>query len=559
MTHIYDVIIVGSGAGGSAAAYQLCKAGKKVLMLESGPTYSPEKDYRLHMPSWERQGFPEKVNSSLDHSFASLQPLDKTYETLRSWNRVSGRLNSHSQRYGWKYHHVRGVGGSTLHFTGEAHRFNPVNMHLQTDYQVGADWPVSYRDLERFYDQAEMVVGVSGEQTQPDLRCPRKNNFPLPPHSQSLASRTLGKGFKRLGMHWRPNSLAVLPQPYDNRPGCNYCGQCTRGCPRKDKGSADVTFIAKAMATGNLVLKTEHQVTGIQANPETKRVESIQVRNESGHPLVFKTSILILACGVMETPRLLLLSKSKHSHQGLANESAQVGKNLMESLSWVSTGLVDKNIYSYMGLPSDHICWDYNAANSIPGVIGGCRFTLGTLESGISGPINHARRVVTGWGRAHRQQMRDTIGKTLSISALGEFLPNTKSFVALNHQKLDRYSQPVVKIHSQLMPEDIRRLSFMAKKSRQILKASGVGVLVEEYSSYDFYNVSQAFGTCRMGHNPSTSVVNAYGRSHRWKNLYIADGSVFPSSGGGEAPSLTIEALALRTAEHIVESVLLKT
>ena len=257
-----------------------------------------------------------------------------------------------------------------------------------------------------------------------------------------------------------------------------------------------------------------------------------------------------IAGGAVETLRLLLASKNAYAPEGLSNESGQVGKNFMETISWVSSGIHPEPMGSHRGLPSDSICWDFNAPESTPGVIGGCRFSPGTAEADLVGPVNYAPRVIPGWGRKHKQDMRNRFGNVLSLGAIGESLPNPKSYVDLSSTK-DRFNVPLARIHSYLDDMEVKRLASMADKVRTLLKATGIERIFEEYGSYDFFSSTHVFGTCRMGKKSEDSVVDPYGRSHRWTNLYIADASVFPSSGGGEAPSLTIEALAIRTAKVI--------
>jgi choline dehydrogenase-like flavoprotein len=174
-------------------------------------------------------------------------------------------------------------------------------------------------------------------------------------------------------------------------------------------------------------------------------------------------------------------------------------------------------------------------------------------EAELVGPINYARRLVGGWGRSHKEKMRATFGRVLTVGAIGESLPNPRSYIDLDPDQTDSMGMPLARIHSYLDESELKRLAFMVKTSREILLASGVKELVEEYGTYDFFSSTHVFGTCRMGSGPEESVVDPGCRSHRWRNLFIVDASVFPSSGGGEAPSLTIEAIALRAAKHMGE------
>jgi choline dehydrogenase-like flavoprotein len=344
--------------------------------------------------------------------------------------------------------------------------------------------------------------------------------------------------------------VAANSTAYDGRPACNYCGQCVRGCPRLDKGTADLTYIPRALATGNCTLDALSPVIRLEAGPDDRVRAAIYVDAE-GTTQRAEADMFVLACGAVETPRLLLNSAGPHAPSGLANESGQVGRNFMETLFWVSSGLHPEPLGSHRGLPSDGVCWDYNAPDAVPGIIGGVRFSPKTIEIDFGGPINYATRVVGGWGAAHKAAMRAQFGRVLSIGGVGESLPNPGSYVDLDGEARDAHGMPRARIHSRLDETEIRRLAFIAKTCRTALEAAGVEKRIEEFGAYDMFNATHVFGTCRMGTDPETSVVDEYCRSHRWRNLLVTDASIFPSSGGGEAPSLTIYANALRAAHYL--------
>ncbi|MCI2285044.1 GMC family oxidoreductase [Colwellia sp. MSW7] len=354
--------------------------------------------------------------------------------------------------------------------------------------------------------------------------------------------------------------MAIPSVPHLGRPNCNYCGQCGRGCFRQDKGSADNAFVKPNIASTYCHVITQAKVTRINTDETSvakNRISSVDYIDKAGKKQRVKAKMLILAAGAIQSPRLLLLSKSKHSPNGLANESGQVGKNFMETLFWTSSAIHPKKLNSFKGIPSDAICWDFNAPNLAKDFIGGFRLTPTTLEADFGGAVSYALRVVPGWGHKHQQKMQQAIGHVLSVGAVGESLPNKKSYIDLDPTIRDIHNNPVARIHSYLPKMEIKRLYAMAQKCRELLQASGVDTIFEEYGTYDMFNATHVFGTCRMGNNAKTSVVNQYGQSHRWENLFITDASVFPSSGGGESPSLTISALAMRTADYI-ESLLSK-
>lgn len=545
-----DVIIVGAGAGGAATAWRLTQHGLNVLIIEAGPRYEPARDYQLHTERWELARFPYKPGAQGKHSYDVNVPLDPQWDDLHSWNRVAGRLNRSGVRAVADpgYHHVRGVGGSTLHYTGESHRLHPQSMKLRTQYNVGADWPLSYADLESYYQLTEKLIGVAGP-VDAGARW-RSEPYPLPAHPLCKASRCIADAARSLGMHWQANSRAALSRPYDSRQACNYCSNCNYGCPIGDKGSADVTFIRHALASGRCTLLTDTQVTRLLSNA-AGHVTGVEITDSNHGAQVLEAHIVVLACGAVETPRLLLNSSTPTFSQGLANGSGQVGRNFMDSLIWASTGMVDTPIDSFKGLPADAICWDYNTPDSIPGVVGGCRLTSATQEMGLTGPVNYARRIVPGFGASFKQNMRSSLGRALSVSGFAEMLPNEETRIDLDPNLRDALGLPLARIRSRLTEQDFKRLRFMADQCRRILKAAGANTLVEEFGTYDYFSATHVFGSCRMGDKPQDSVVNGVGRAHECENLYIADASIFPSTGGGEAPSLTIFALALRTADHI--------
>lgn len=546
MTEHSDVLVIGSGAGGGAVAWRLAAAGKRVLVVEAGPAFDPAADYAQDRDTWESP-FPQKKGSKGQYDVAPLQALTPDTQDIRSWNGRTGPYVTGNQRQSFGYHHVRGVGGSSLSFTGEAHRMNPRSMALETNFGVGADWPVSYEELQPYWQLAEDVVGIAGPET--DRRCPRNAPYPQMAHPLSYASQRLAKGAKLLGLTVQPNSLAVLSAPRSDRPSCNYCGGCQRGCQITDKGSIDVTYLRKAVATGFCEIRAATEVLKLQTNGDkiTGALIATGTKQE-----VITADIVFVACGAVQTPRLLFNSADEFSPDGLCNESGLLGRNFMETLLFTSTALHPDNLGSHRGLPVDWVAWDYNAPDSIPNMLGGCRFGPAMAESDLVGPVSYATRVLDGWGKEHKRDMRTSFGRVLSIAALGECLPNDKSYITLS-ERTDRHGLPVAKIHSQLDQDAHDRLRFMASVCRNILKSAGAGPTLEEFSSADAFSSTHVFGTCRMGYSAQDSVVDPWGRSHRWPNLFITDASLFPSTGGGESPGLTIQALALRAADHLLK------
>lgn len=534
---MFDAVIIGSGAGGAAAAWRLTTGGMKVLLLEAGPWFDPATDYPLNQPGWERRPFPEKPGSRATVTYGDLGTLDPSDADLRSWTVVEGRQPPPTVRaVGAGYSHVQGVGGSTLHFVGEAHRMHPGAL---------AGWPLEYAELEPYYQTCERLIGVAGPADQ-QARW-RSAPFPLPPHPLSPGAQVLAAVGTRIGMEWQANSRAALSQPYDDRPPCNYCAACSRGCPLGDKGSADVTFLRHAEATGNLTIRANAPVLRINAGAGG-RIGSVEYLDGDKRASQ-ETPVLILAAGAVQTPRLLLLSAYADLPDGVANGSGQVGRNFMETLGWRSTGLMPRLTNSHMGLPADAICWDFNAPDAVPGAVGGCRFNATTQETGLTGPIAYGARLIDGFGATFKDRMRSAFGSALAVGAIAEVIPDERCRVILDPDVRDAHGDPVARISSVLTANSLTLLHFMAAKCRALLAEAEI---VEEAGSWDSFTATHVFGTCRMGTDAATSVVNAQGRAHDHENLWMADASVFPSSGGGESPSLTISALAVRTAEAVL-------
>ncbi|MEE2946439.1 MAG: GMC family oxidoreductase [Pseudomonadota bacterium] len=552
MTHGFDVVVVGAGAGGAAAAYRLVQSGARVLLLEAGPRFSAFEDYPLTNGDWERHIFPEKPGSQATVEFGDLGKLDPAFADLKTWEthqrNVQPEVGQARPANTAKYSHVQGVGGTTLHFVGEAHRLHPQSLARPMAKPEVGGWPVSYAELEPYYSTCEHTIGVACD--RPDAHRWRSEPYPMDAHPISPGGSELMAAGKRISRPWEVNPRAVNSAFYDDRPACNYCGQCSRGCPLGDKGSADVTFIRKALETGRLTLIANAPVLALKQS-KTGEIESVQYKH-NGEQKTVETPVLMLAAGAVQTPRLLLLSADTSQPEGIANGSGQVGKNFMETLWWSSSGTVPGLKNSHMGLPAEVTDWSRTAPGSVPGVKGGFKLSHTTLDIGLNGPIGFAKRMVGGFGRGFKQRLRDSFGSALSVTAIGQTVVDERSYIALSASQRDHLGLPVAQINSVLTENSFQLLRAMANACREVLGAANTQIL-EERSSYDQFVSTHVFGTARMGRDPAHSVVDAFGRSHDHPNLFICDASVFPTTGGGEAPALTIMALATRAAEHALK------
>ena len=538
----YDCVVIGSGPGGGPIAWKLASSGMNVLVLEAGPRYNPLKDYALDELDWESKGFPYRKKIRV--SYGEEQDLNPEYENLKSWNMGSGEINKSGKRKYIKYQQVPGVGGTTLHFQGEAHRLNESAFNMQTLFGVAVDWPIDYKDLEPYYYEAEKIIGVAGPEKVPYR--PRSNPYPLKPHKLSYASQLVNKGCSKLGISIAPNTLAILSEVYRDAPPCNYCNGCVWGCPRKDKGSVDVTFIPLAEDTGNCEVLTYAFAERIEVDKKSGKAKGVTYYDRSKKEHLVEADYVVVACGAIETPKLLLNSE--------LNESGLVGKNFMETNFYEAVAFHPERTDSYRGMPIDGIIWDWNEPDPKRGFSGGLRM-FPTVGSAI-GPLNYALRYFKrGWGEDMTTGMNEKFGHAISVGGISEFFPNDNSFVALDPDKKDEFGFPVANIQSFLGEPELKTLEFIQNKTKEILNSTGAEEVVEQTSSYDLFAATHVFGTCRMGDKPKDSVVDASLRYHGIPNLLVTDASVFPTSGGGEAPSLTIEALSLRAADLLLDDI----
>jgi len=537
----YDCLVIGSGPGGAPFAWKLASKGMSVLVLEAGPRYDPYKDYALDEDDWEMKGFP--VRKRIRVTYGEQQKLDPKYSDLGSWNKASGKLNKSGKRKYLKYHQISGVGGTTLHYQGEAHRLNENAFRMKSKFGVGVDWPIDYQELEPYYSEAENVIGVAGPDKVPYR--PRKKPYPLKPHKLSYASQIIEKGCKKLGLGLDPNTVAILSGMYRDAPPCNYCNGCVWGCPRKDKGSVDVTFVPLADDTGSCEIMDNVFVSRIELEKKNgqKKVKGVSYHGQDGKEHFVGGDYVALACGAVETPRLLLNSEINHNEL--------VGKNFMETTFFEAVAFHPQRLDSYRGIPIDSIIWKWNNPDKKLGLDGGLR--LFPTVASAQGPISYALRFCQGWGEQFVEYVQKWFGHAVGFGGIAEFTPNKDTFVTIDPKVKDEFGLPVAKIQSFLGESELKSLQFIAEKTREILKASGAEEIVEEVSTYDFFSATHVYGTCRMGGNPENSVVNAQLRFHDIPNLLVTDASVFPTSGGGEAPSLTIEALSLRAADLLLK------
>lgn len=548
------VVIVGAGPGGLAAAWRLTTLGVPVTLLEAGRRYRPWEDYPQTADDFELRAFPydplQDAEGRPRYTFGAEQALGREWDAYRSRNRVFGRYVTEDRRSFDRYAHVRGVGGSTLHFQGEAHRFHPLALEMRSRFGVAVDWPLSYAELERYYDLVEEQIGVAAPADNPWR--PRRTPPAMAPHPWSYATERVAGAFAAVGAPLLPNAVAILSRPHNGRPACNYCNSCTQGCPLGDKGSADVVWLPPALGTGKLELISEAQALHVEINA-SGRATGVVYRKSDGSQHRARGQAVILAGGAIETPRLLLCSTPRLFRNGVGNGAGQVGRNLSEHLTCTLIAMLPERVDAHRGQPTDATAWRFAVPEASPhGYIGGYRMSTahGSLE--LRGPAAYAERLVDGIGLAHQRRMAQQFGHAVGLLAMGDWMENDGTYVDLDPWQSDAAGVPVARIHSQLAANELALVRRMMDSLREIVAAVPAAEIVEETTALDVCAPAHVAGTCRMGSDPRTSVADAGGICHEVPNLAFADASLLPTSGSGDSPSLTIQALAVRTVDQVV-------
>jgi len=518
-----DVIVIGSGAGGGVIAKELGEAGLEVIVLEAGKRYDPYNDYPTHAIDFEvRAG---NVFSPKD------------------WSRDRYTSGGTSP---YLYNRVKGLGGATLVYHAMSPRLHESDFRVRSEEGIADDWPISYADLEPYYTKVEYELGVSG----PDgadanpFDPPRSRPFPTPPHGFNLASRVVKRGADRLGLHLVREPLAIPTKDWNGRPACINAGTCRLGCRISSKSSIDVTYIPKAERTGKVCIRTECMARKIEVGPDGK-ARSVVYFDPDGLEKEIFARVIVVAGNAVETPRLLLLSKSRLFPNGLANSSGLVGKYLTEHLSVFSYGIFAERLDSWRGVPTGGIIQDFYATK--PGN-GFARGWVISVENEPQWPLATAR-TIPGWGTEHKTRVKEMFSHRVGLASDGEQLPEESNQVKLDPSIKDNYGIPVPQIVNTHGDNDLAMIKAISLRLREILEAAGAKeVHVEKITAGAS---SHYLGTCRMGKDPKTSVVDPWCRTHDVPNLFIGDGSVFVTVGAVN-PALTISSLATRTADGIV-------
>jgi choline dehydrogenase-like flavoprotein len=520
-----DVIIIGAGAAGAAVAWRLSQTKLKVVCLEQGDFQNPS-EYPTSRSNWELDKFgrfspfPNIRKSQADYPINDAEsPI-----TIANFN---------------------GVGGSTILYSGHFPRMHPSDFRTKSLDGVGDDWPITYADLEPYFSTNDRMMGVSGLEGDPAY--PVIDGM-LPPVPMGKVGEQLAHGFNSLGWHWWPSYAAIVTRNTGHRNACINLGPCNTGCAQSAKSSVDVSYWPTALANG-VELRTSMRVCRLIEGGDGE-VEGVEVVGQAGERFVLKSRVVVLACNGVGTPRILLNSSSKRSKNGLGNSSDLVGRNLMlHPLGYVE-GIFDEDLESNIGPQGCCIAsHEFYETDDKRDFKRGYSFQVlrgpGPLETALSGVL---RREIA-WGSNHHSNFEKRFGRIASMSAILEDLPDPENRVTLDNQLRDQSGIPAPRITYELKTNTKRMMSHALNRGRELMNAAGAR------KSYAFGPVRETgwhlMGTARMGEDPNESVVDKFGRSHDVPNMYIADSSVFVTSGAVN-PTATLQAVALWIADGII-------
>ena len=538
-----NAVIVGAGAGGGIVAKELAEAGLRVVLLERGKWYTPydcrKDDLRNQRTSLLGCGFgPDddhyrRVVVDADGQERVVVPTDGAYSNNAAC-----------------------VGGGTFSYGAMAWRFLEKDFRLRSTYGPVAgstleDWPISYQDLEPYYTKAEWEIGVSGDDTNNIFKGPRSKPLPMPPLPPSREHVILKAAAERLKLH--PFDIPMLRNtvPYNGRGRCMRCRWCVGfACEVDAKCGTHNTVIPRALATGHCTLRTECVVRKIVTN-DRGEVTGVEYFDEQGDLREQPADLVVVSASATESPRLLLNSRCRQFPTGLGNRYDWVGRNLMGHAYTGGYGLMEMDTYDDLGPGASIALCDYSHGN--PGLVGGAML----CNEFIRLPIQFASIAlppgVPRWGAGHKQFMRQCFNRTIAIQGPVQEMPVFDARVQVDPRVADDWGIPVVRLSGARHPKDLEVAKYISDKAIAWLKEAGAVQTWPKYPGKGLSGGQHQAGTCRMGNDPKTSVVDRNCRVHDFPNLYVIDASVHVSNGGFN-PVLTLMAVAYMASEGIVKT-----
>ncbi|MDR3753262.1 MAG: GMC family oxidoreductase [Terracidiphilus sp.] len=559
-----NAVIIGAGAAGGVVAKELAVAGLSVVLLERGSWYTAN-DCR-------KDDLRNQRTTVLGNAFG---PDDD--RNPRIVVNSKGELHTFVPSEGPYSNNAACVGGGTLSWGAQAWRYMPQDFKMRSTYGAPPgssleDWPISYDDLEPFYEKAEYEIGVSGDYADDPFHPPRRRGLPMPPLPPGREFEILGPAAKRLGLHPFHIPMARNSVPYNGRGPCMRCRWCCGfACEVDAKNGSQNTVIPVALSTGNCELRTECMAKEILSD-DRGRARGVVYFDAHGHLQEQLADIVIVSCCAIESARLLLNSKSRLFPNGLGNRYDMVGRNLQGHQYTGALGYFAYDTYDDIGPGADIAVCDYN--HGTPGLCGGgmlanefVRLPIHTIDRLPSG--------TPGWGLAHKKAMRDWHRRTIAIIGPTQQIPTAEARVTLDPSVKDKWGIPVARIQGNCHEHTYEIGDIQAERARKwLLEAGAIDTRLlnqaqnaEKLTRGPDANKARSLsnhsdvvpagqhqaGTCRMGNDPQGSVVNRTCQLHGVDNVFVIDSSVHVTNGGFN-PALTIMAVAYYASASLVRN-----
>jgi choline dehydrogenase-like flavoprotein len=527
-----DFVVIGSGPAGGSVARELTRLGHDVVLLEQGKWYQPNEFHHDELGVF----FNGKYTISPElHA--------QTY-------RRTARDKAERRLY---LNYAAAVGGSSMHFAANYWRLRPIDFKEfsargAVKGAALADWPITYEELEPYYTAVEWAIGVSGQAGADPKDAPRSRPYPLPPLPAHGPGALLEIGARKLGWHPIPAPMAILSQRYNGREGCHYCGFCWFfPCEWGAKSGANFTMVPEAVQSGRCELRTESKVRKIEVDARG-RVTGVVYFDRNKHEVVQRAKAVFLCANGAESPRLLLMSKSNQFPDGLANSSGMVGRHLMFNGGTDAAGEFEHPINGHRGPPVTRIVLDPYELDPKLDIVGGGGIDFRQPFPPILSALNSPPNTPT-WGAGYKEWLRKAHSHVTRSWGHTTSLPVETNRVELDPEVKDSWGLPAIRTTFKEHEMDKRLYAYMRDRSEELLKAAGALKTWKADIPDDPGGSVHMLGTCRMGNDPKSSVVNKYNRAHDVPNLFVVDGSSMTTSGRGQ-PTLTIQALAFRAADH---------
>jgi choline dehydrogenase-like flavoprotein len=543
---IYDVVVVGSGAGGGMATMTLCQAGLKVCCLNAGRHFDPAKDFRNHKQSYDMKyrafGDPRKR----DHYYH----IENEY-TQGLWeHEIAYTVAPGSE---WEWPRCWGVGGKTNFWGRSAARMGDIDFKAASLDGYDEDWPVSYEEIAPYYSRAERMIGVASTvQHRPS----NPDGDYLPAMNFRCLDYILQAGCEKCGVPYLPDREAQLTVAHNGHPPCHYCGNCTEGCDTGSFFSTPWFFLPLAEKTGNLELKTNTYVRSVIAGDDGQAKGVAVVDRNTRQEEEFYGRAVVLAASTVETAKIMLNSKSRHWPQGIANSSGQVGRNLCDHLYGTTAYGYLPQLLGQPSFPDNisnaQIAWmprwqNLKNPHEEKFIRGYSVYPTGGCDS-----FPWYYRHLDGYGLEFKRAIKRFYPTPVSFYCQIPSLRNDRNFVDIDPEVKDVYGVPVARIHFNWCANELMMWEQAKDVCSRVIKASGGEVWGEgDHPNTPGYSLHET-GTCRMGNDPKRFVTNRFGQTHDVPNLFIADASVFLNCTD-KTTTLSILAFSLRTSEYLTE------